>query len=306
MLSLLIMALDNTEGTSPERLKAAAQVGRLASWTSEFELGHKWTAFVIANTEEADGYHQRALISKGFLYFEQREYGPAREHLIRVIDIVTRLGQESLRIAAIANLAGVQWQELEFGEAIEAYQGILDAVQANPDPSFAWFASAIHANLAFVFAVMGNWPEAIEHGRTCIATSEGHPLYGLVCATPLGLSLFANGEKRQGLQELLRAVDATSRQGLVRYNQMAIDFAAAALSRNNARDVARSVADANAEHRFALRHVRSPAENKLLLDAGAITSTSDRLASNPLRGQSAATLSQWVCEELERALARLA
>jgi hypothetical protein len=60
--------------------------------------------------------------------------------------------------------------------------------------------------------------------------------------------------------------------------------------------------DANAEHRFAISHFRSPAERSIVMLAASVDPEQIRLEQNPLRGQSAATLSVWTCEELERTL----
>ena len=301
-LGLLVTALENSTGTSPDRLLVAVQAGHLASHCSRFDIGHKWTQFIIENTDESDYNHPRALTMKGHLYLEQRNYTGAREYLVRAVENAERNGFSWFRLAAISNLAALQWTVMEFEQAIASYQAIFAEASLLSDTRRAQASTGCHSSLSYLYAMMQNWPEAITHARKSQKMTDDYPLYGQISGSPLGLALFATGKRSEGLKELMRGVNFTAREGMLRFNQMALDFAGIALAMSGGTDQAIRLFDANAEHRFAISHYRSPAETNLITRVVNLDPERIDLKENPLRGQSAATLSVWTCEELERTL----
>lgn len=302
MLSLLMLALNATEGNSPDRVQIAASAAVLASWASEFDSGHQWAEFVIENTEIADPLHGHSLSLKGFMYFEQRQYDLAKEFALRSIRTFRELGRTTEMLRSATRLAGIQWHLLQFDEAIAAYNEMGDAVKDQTDAESQSILAMVHGNLSYVYAVMLRWPEAVVHGRLCVQHAHDSPMYGIAGAAPLGLALFATGEKKEGLAELSRAVSSTYREGMLRFNQIAVDFAATAFSLAEREEAAWCVLQSNSDHRSILQHDRSPAEMALIQSLTNYDPAKPpaKNAKNPLKGQSAATLSQWVGEELDR------
>ena len=239
---------------------------------------------------------------KGHLYLEQRNYTGAREYLVRAVENAERNGFSWFRLAAISNLAALQWTVMEFEQAIASYQAIFAEASLLSDTRRAQASTGCHSSLSYLYAMMQNWPEAITHARKSQKMTDDYPLYGQISGSPLGLALFATGKRSEGLKELMRGVNFTAREGMLRFNQMALDFAGIALAMSGGTDQAIRLFDANAEHRFAISHYRSPAETNLITRVVNLDPERIDLKENPLRGQSAATLSVWTCEELERTL----
>lgn len=301
-LGLLAIALEHSSGTSSDRMRVAVQVGHLSSYCSRFDIGHKWTQFVIENTEESDYSHPRALTMKGLLYLEQRNYAGAREYLVRAVENAERNGFDWFRLAAISNLAMLQWTEMEFEKAIGSFQTILEEASRLEEPRRIHASTATYSCLAYLYAMKQSWSEAIEYSRRSQKMTDSYPLFGQIVSAPLGLALFADGKHSEGLREMMRGVNFSAREGMLRFNQMALDFAGIALMKVRRKHPALSLFEANGEQRFAISHYRSPAELSLIINATGMDPDEIRLDENPLRGQSAATLSAWTCEELERTL----
>lgn len=304
MLSLLVLALDQTEGTSPERIQVAVQATYLASWVSEFDLGHKWLDFLLKSLDSSDPEYAGALSRKGFIHFEQRQYDQAEKCLIKAIEISQAHGRVRDMYHSVARLAGTRWHRLRFEEALSTYISILGTVGKPVEPDDQRMLAMLHGNLCFTYTVMERWAEGVYHGRKCGEHTEFSPLYEMVYPAAMGLSLVALGERVEGLQFLSRAVSGTYREGMWRFNQISVDFAAVALAMAGRREAAECLLRANTDHRAILHHERSAAEFELIRSATGIDPSipSPAHASNPLQGQSVGTLSQWVCEECERVI----
>ena len=156
------------------------------------------------------------------------------------------------------------------------------------------------SNLCFVYTTLGRWAEAIPYGRASLRMSEHHPVLASIVPGPLGLALYAHGERAEGLRMLGLGLSRTLREGMARFNQITLDYTAVALACEGRMRVARCLLAANGERRTALRHQRSPAEASLIRRVSGLDPEARPEGENPLAGQSAATLSEWACEELER------
>lgn len=300
MLSLLTLALEKTQGTSPERIQVAAVAATTASWASEYDLGHRWSDFVLEATLPEEFIYGRVLSMKGFMLFEQRDYRGAERALERAIEVLESQGMlDDASRAGIAR-AGVHWHQEEFEPAIALYEAATARSGDRTDEIATLMRGSASSNLCFVFTTLGRWAEAIPHGRTSLSYANEHAVFGFIVSGPLGLALFANGQRTEGLRLLGRALSSTLREGMPRFNQLSIDFAAIALALAGRTRVAQCILHANGIHRAALRHARSPAERRLIVSAASLDPDALPERGNPLAGQSAATLSEWACEELDR------
>jgi DNA-binding SARP family transcriptional activator len=303
LLGLLVMALERSSGTSPDRLAIATRVANLASHCSRFDIGHKWTQFVIDNSSESEIVHSRAMTMKGHLFLEERNYGPAREYLVRAVDCAARYGFDFFRLSAISNLANLECDLMEFDEALLSLQTIFKEATKLPETRCAHAQAAAYFGMSSVFALMQNWPDAILHARACQERADEFPLYGHAVSRSLGLALFCEGRRREGIRELIRGINFTAREGIHRFNQSSLDFAAVALESSGRSEEAECLLDANSEQRFSIRNFHSPAESNLLVRTANLDPARRSAKGNPLRGQLPATLSAWACEELERTMA---
>lgn len=299
-LSLLTLALDQTDGASEERIAVAAQTTTIASWSSEFEVGHRWSDFVLANTTPESIYHGQVLNTKGFMFFEQRRYDEAKAFIQRSTEAFQKQGQWVKMWRTKIGMAGIQWHLLDFEGAKKTYLEVIREIGDSDEDEIVAAKSVAHGNLSFVCTVQQQWETAVEHGRHSLAGTDRIPVGRVVFPIPLGLGLVALGERKEGLDFLIAGVSGTLREGMLRFNQIAVDYAALAFKLLGREDVARCVIHANADHRAILQHSCSPAEANLIRDIMSIDPDNVKIAKNPLKGQSAGTLSQWVCEELER------
>jgi len=304
MLSLLTLALDATHGVAPERLQVAALAATVASWSSQFELGHRWSDFVLESMDPGAPLYGSVLSMKGFMLFEQREYTRAKETLDHAIRVLREQGRADDAARAGIARAAVHWHLEEFEPAIAIYESAMSRVKGREDDIATLMRGSSHSNLCFVYVTMGQWDKAVLHGRDSLLMADAHPVFGWIVPGPLGLALYCHGERIEGFRMIGRALANTLREGMTRFNQLSIDFAAIALARAGRERVAHCLLIANGQHRKALRHDRSPAERSLILSAAGLDPEAAPKGENPLLGQSAATLSEWACEELDRLVQR--
>ena len=304
MLSLLTLALEATHGTSPERLHVAALAATVASWSSQFEVGHRWSDFVLESMDPLAPLYGSVLSMKGFMLFEQREYDRAKQTLDDAVRVLREQGREDDAARAGIARAAVHWHLEEFEPAIQIYEAAIARGESREDEIATLMRGSSHSNLCFVYVTMGQWEKAIPHGRESLRISDAHPVFGWIVPGSLGLALFCNGERIEGLRLIARALANTLREGMTRFNQLSLDFAAIALARSGRERVAHCLLVANGQHRRGLRHDRSPAERSLIVSATGLDPDMTPNGENPLLGQSAATLSEWACEELDRLVQR--
>lgn len=300
MLSLLQIALGETAGTSPDRLEIAAHTAFFASLATEFDTGHRWADFVVENTQSSDPLHGEALSMKGFMLFEQRHYEKSEAILEEAIEHLESAGRFDRKLRAMSRLAGVRWHQLKFEEAIATYETILEQSEGRDGPSFEALRSVAHGNLCFVYCFLCEWDKAVVHGAQCNQVPGDNPYYKLVHPLPYGLALFMAGQRKAGLELLSRGLRQTCREGLMRFNQIGLDFAAVALHEAGVKNAARAVIEAGTQQRAALRHHRSPAEIQLLdRMIGSDPGLKPKLNPSKLVGQPPSILSEWVCEQFE-------
>ena len=300
MLSLLTLALEKTRGASPERIQVAALAATTASWAGQYDVGHRWSDFVLESTTPDELIHGRVLGMKGFMLFEQRDYAGAERTLDRAIEVLAAQGREDDAARAGIARAGVHWHQEQFEPAIALYEAAKARGGDRTDEIALLMRGSAGSNLCFVYTTLGRWAEAIPHGRAAMRFADEHAFLGCIVPGPLGLALFAHGERAEGLRLLGRGLSATLREGMPRFNQITLDFSAVALALAGRTRAAQCLLHANAAHRAALRHVRSPAEFRLIQSASGLDPDGKPDRENPLAGQSAATLSEWACEELDR------
>lgn len=300
MLSLLQIALNETTGVSPDRVEIASQTAFFASLATEFEVGHRWADFVVDHTNPADPLHGEALSMKGFMLFEQRHYDKSEAMLERAIEHLAKAGHLDRKLRAMSRLAGVRWHRLKFEEAIATYLSVLHQAEDNHGSSFEALRSVAHGNLCFVYSFLCEWQKAVDHGAVSEQISFENPYYKLVHPLPYGLAQFMVGNRKAGLESLARGLRHTCREGLMRFNQIGLDFAAVVLNEAGVTTAARAVIEAGTQQRAALRHHRSPAEAQLLdRMVGSVTPSKVNGSPSKLVGQPPSVLSEWVCEQFE-------
>lgn len=300
MLSLLTLALDQTSGTSPERLQVAALAATIASWSSEFEVGHRWSDFVLQALGPREPMYGSVLSMKGFMLFEQRDYKAAERALDQAVEVLDAQGRCDDAMRARIGRAAVHWHLEAYEAAIRLYEACIAHSDGRQDEIALLIRASSNSNLCFVYMTMGQWQRAIAHGRTSLSFTEAHPVFGWIVPSPLGIALFFVGQRREGLRMLARGLSSTLREGMTRFNQISLDYAAVVLAQAGRERVARCLLHANSVHRAALRHIRSPAERGLIVRTTGIDPEAPPGQDNPLAGQSAATLSEWACEEMDR------
>ena len=299
-LSLLTLALEKTEGDAPERLQVAVVAATLASWTSEFEIGHHWCDAVIALTPPEHPLHGGMLGLKGFMIGEQGDFPTSRDMLGKAMRLLEETGQGDEALRALARAAGPYWHLLQFDTSIGMYESVIARCQGRDDPVGRGLVAASNGNLCFVYSVMARWQDAICHGEITLGLAEEHPSYGWLVVAPLGLARFETGDRAEGARLVRRSLASTQREGMPRFNQICLDYAAVVLARAGRDHAARCLLDANIPHQAALRRSRSLAEALLVERVAGIDPVVPFVGDNPLRGQSASTLSEWACEELDR------
>jgi DNA-binding SARP family transcriptional activator len=301
MASLLNLALSKTSGDSPERLQVASQATMLGSLTSDFEMGHRWADFVLSHASPASMIYGDILGIKGFMYFEQRNYELARTYIERSIDTFAGQGRFVDEQRAYSRLAGLDWQhQLRFDEARVIYERILKMTEGGESADDITMRSMAHGNLSFVHASTQQWEQAVFHGDCCVAVQE-RPLYGSIARGPYGLALFASGQVAKGLFELAKGVSATAREGMLRFNQITLDYAAIVLWLSGRQESAQALVHAATEHRAKIQHFRSQAETHVIVSNTDLDLSASCSGPNLLLGQTMGTLSGWACDELERA-----
>ena len=298
MLSLLSLALERTEGTSETRLAAARLAASAAGWSGQFEIGHRWADFLVGALPPTDPGYGVALGQRGFMQFEQRDFEGARRTLEGAVRTLRDAGHADAALRAEGNLQAVHWHSGDFEPALVCYRRCVDVYEAD-EANRAAFVSAL-GNLCYVYLAMGRWDEAIEMGRRCVATADPQSGHAWVVYGPLGLALFMRDERAEGLRLIGLALAETLGEGVPRFNQIALDYAAIGLARSGLERAARCLLHAAVERRAVLRHAHSPAERGLIARTTGLDPNDPPPTENPLSGQSAATLSEWACEELER------
>lgn len=298
MLSLFHTALLAHGRVTTDTLLLASQTITLASLCTEFDVGHLWADWILANSQEREPIYVDALAMKGFMHLEQRQWVLARTEM----ESASRLAQKNRNVPgwlrSEIRLAGLNWQSGRYEEARQAYESVMERASTNED----WWIQGLAAtvNLAFLHAILGNWAEAhrLMHLTQGQRRDTQYDRIGLV---PSGAAEIIVGDRKQGIQQLLSALASTQEQGMRRFNQLALDFACVGLVRMGDTECIEMLLDGITMHRHALSHDRSPAEAEMIrreigfVDWG-------RSTPNPWRSQPLNALNSYVADRLRNHL----
>lgn len=131
-------------------------------------------------------------------------------------------------------------------------------------------ASRALSNLSYIAGAQHHWDKCAEYGEKAVELVGSQSLHSMVLMAPIGSAKIMTGRVDEGLADVKAGLDATAGSGMKRYHQVAFDYVTSSVAKLRGQEIAQQLADANAEHRRALRHFRSPAEIELLNRSGLV------------------------------------
>ena len=269
---------------------------RLASRSCEFEVGHFWADEVISNGPKGDLFEPMAMVMKAFLYFEEREYAQSEVWFERAGSHPLMQESHPTRSFYRAVFAGLLWQMARFDQAIEIYEGELRYGEGLNSSAGNLIACQALTNLSYIAGVQHEWEKCAEYGDRAIRIVGPQALNGMVLIAPVGTAKVQIGRVDEGIENIKAGLNATAEAGMKRYHQIAFDYASTSVAKLRGAGFAQRFADANSEHRRALRHFRSPAEIELLSRSG-LRDQGSRESS--LSRQSPKTLNKFLLDSLQ-------
>lgn len=296
--SLVQLALSQTSGTSPMRVQLAILAGTLGSWVAEYELGQHWSRFALENLDPKSADYVATLSTHGFMFLEQRQHEEAEATLTRAIALARTSSLLREELMSRVGLAGVYLQTMRFDEAIAMYRSIAEEAEAKGAPNRVAAHAATNSNISLIYVMQGRWQDAISAGELALTYAADLPIYQWLTAPHLGLARYKMGDRAAGIAAVRFGVLNTAREKLLRYNQIALDFAAMVLACEGDTEMAKAVVDVGTVYRASIHHHRSVAERHLLASVTGLAIGTEPPSDNRLANQSVATLNTWVCDIL--------
>ena len=296
LLSILAVALENSDVASDDQIQIAINATFLASYASDFPVGEWAAEKVMRVLPESDARYIRTLSVLAFLHFETKNYEHARELHNRAIDLCHQYEVE-VELARVLNRKAVL--EYHLGNFELGRELFLEAIaletKTNDGSSDSRLAS-YHGNLCTMEALCSHWDAARRHGELSFQFAEkSAKIYQIYVSAGLGLALFKLGVPK-GIDLIVDGIVQTTRERMRRFNMMSIDFGIAVLADKGAYEQAAQIASCNRILREASGYPRGPAE------VGFIKSCFDFQPSKSVpkvQPMSLVSLSRWIVEELE-------
>lgn len=297
--SLVQLGLSATTGASPTRVQLAKLAALLGSWVGEYEIAHQWAGFALENLDPTSADFADTLGSRGFMLFEQRQNALAEKVLRDAVQVARRNGFANVEIANEVRLAGVLMQTMRFEDAVHMYRGASEKAESAGLSNASSVKAATHLNIAIARCMEARWEGALAEANAGLPFVGDVSIYEWIGALPHGLALLATGQREAGIRQLSHGIASMAREKMLRYHQIALDFAVVAFALEGERDLAQELLDANSVYRASIRHHRSEAETHFLVNVAGL-STNRAQRGGTLLQQSTTTTTAWVIEALAR------
>lgn len=292
LMLILEKTLNQTGVKTDDEIQVAMNACILSTYASNRSLGLRFAQDIMNAVPESDARHIRALSFSGYLNFESQNYELAHGQLAKSLELCQKYLERRDHPRFMNRLGVFLYHTLEFEKAERQF---LDAIQIiDPaDPSDAKFLSAsINGNLCTMELLRGDTEKSKEYGQKVLGLEgENVRVFHTYVRSSVGYSRLATGD-REGMKDLVQAVRETARERLKRYNLVAIEHAAAWLSRLKS-DAAAPVFAVAARIREGIGYPSSPAE------AAFVKRHCPTLAKSSLDMIGSVSLSKWVIDELE-------
>ena len=296
LLSILTVALENSDVKSDDEIQVAINACFLASYASDFQIGEWAAQRVLSVLKESDERYVRTTSVLGFLHFETKNYDQSRELHERALALCRRHGV-TRELPRVLNRKAVL--EYHLGNFEVAYPLFIEAIelesQGNEPGSNSRLAS-FHGNVCTMEVLRFRWEVARRHGELAFQYAEkSAKIYQIYTSAGLGLALHKLGEPR-GINLIIDGIIQTTRERLRRFNMMSVDFGLAVLTDKGNFDQAAQIASVNRQIREASGYPRGPAE------VGFIKACFDLQPNRSVpkvQPMSLVALSRWTVEELE-------
>ena len=296
LLSILIVALENSDLQSDDQITVAINASFLATYASDYQIGEWAAQRVLSVLEENDPRYIRTTSILGFLHFETKNYDHSRELHDQAIELCRQysVNQELSRV--LNRKAVLEYHLGNFDVANPLFREAIDLEAKLNDPMQAARLASFHGNLCTMEVLRFRWEAARFNGELAFKYSEhSAKVYQTYVSAGFGLSRYKLGDHK-GIKLIIDGITQTARERLRRFNMMSIDFGLAVLIDKGAFNQAAQIASMNRLIREASGYPRGPAE------AGFVKSCFD---SHPkgsvpsVQPMSLVALSRWMVEELE-------
>lgn len=296
LLSILTVALEQSEVTSDDQIQVAINACFLATYASDFHVG-QWAAQKVLDVlPESDPRYIRVLSVLGFLHFETKNYEESRRLQMQAVELC-RAHNIDLELPGVLNRLAVL--DYHLGNFDVAHDMFLEAIALEYKGNSATRTSRLasfHGNLCTMEVLRGQWENARHHGGLSMKYAENHArLYQIYVSAGYGLALYKCGD-RSGIDFVIDGIVKTTRERMRRFNMISIDFGVAILADKHNFETAAQIASLNRMIRDASGYPRGPAEMGFVK---ACFEPAGKLSVPKMQPMSLVALSRWIVEELE-------
>ncbi len=296
LLSILTVALENSEFTTDDQITVAINACFLATYASDFQVGEWAAQRVLEVLQESDPRYIRTTSVLAFLHFETKNYDQSRTLHDRALELCRTYEVERELPRVLNRKAVLEYHLGNFDVAQPLFLEAIELEKSFDDPSSDSRLASYHGNLCTMEALRFRWEAARKHGEQSFQFAEASAkIYQMFVSAGLGLAQFKLGE-RKGIRLVIDGIIQTTRERMRRFNMMSIDFGVAILIDKGAVDQAAQIASLNRLIREASGYPRGPAEVQFMKSSFDLQPGKSIPKAQPM---SLVALSRWIVEELE-------
>ncbi len=258
-------ALDNSREDDPNRVKAMWAVLWAGLSVNDHERTQSICQWLIANTDESSQDHRFAALQLGFMNFERRNWPEAHRWTNLAKDLAAKHGGTYDQAVCQVQVASLAWHEGYFDQAEQGYLEAMVQFEGLETIRDIHNFAAIQLNLGIVRVMQFDFVGSEAWGTKAwrLACAQGLETVRLFSLPLLGLCKAMRGDPAEGHNMIIEGVTMTYRNRAIRFHEIAMDFAAAALAHAGHGSEAVGLLDAYARLRAERSHARSVAEQGL-------------------------------------------
>ena len=296
LLSILTVALENSEVTTDDQITVAINACFLATYASDFQVGEWAAQRVLDVLEESDPRYVRTTSVLAFLHFETKNYDQSRALHDRALELCRRYDVAKELPRVLNRKAVLEYHLGNFDGAQPLFLEAIELETSFNDPTSDSRLASYHGNLCTMEALRFRWDAARKHGEQSFQFAEkSAKIYQIYVSAGLGLAQFKLGDPK-GIRLVIDGIIQTTRERMRRFNMMSIDFGVAILIDKGIIEQAAQIVSLNRLIREASGYPRGPAEVQFIKSSFDLQPGKSVPKVQPM---SLVALSRWIVEELE-------
>lgn len=208
-LALLEIALTETTGTSPQRIRAARMASGYASFSNQPDKAFHWGQFVLDSTKPDDQIHVAVLTFLAIIHLDKRNWTEAEALYKRALATATEKGYIIEELSSQVGLANIKLRQLNNDNILETLYSVKDQLinyENNPER-----LASVVSNIAVAHLAQSQFVEAKNAAEEAIllATKGGTQNMHSIAKAVAAIASIRLGETRAGLQLAQEALTET-------------------------------------------------------------------------------------------------